>query len=52
MTKNVKILQQKKKNLHFFDQIAISFSLGLYKGRPSYRRSLQPLKGNIKHFKT
>ncbi len=27
-------------------------SLGLHKGRPSYRRSLQPSKENIQHFKT
>ncbi len=27
-------------------------SLGLYEGRPSYRRSLQPSKENIQHFKT
>jgi hypothetical protein len=27
------------------------WSLGLHKGRPSYRRSLQPSKENIQHFK-
>jgi hypothetical protein len=27
-------------------------SLGLHKGHPSYRRSLQPSKENIQHFKT
>jgi hypothetical protein len=27
-------------------------SLGLQKGRPSYRRSLQPSKENNQHFKT
>jgi hypothetical protein len=26
--------------------------IGLQKGRPSYRRSLQPSKENIPHFKT
>ncbi len=30
----------------------ICLSLGLHKRRPSYRRSLQPSKENIKHFKT
>jgi hypothetical protein len=25
---------------------------GLHKGRPSYRKSLQPSKENIQHFKT
>jgi hypothetical protein len=29
----------------------IYFSLGLPKVHPSYRRSLQPLKENIQHFK-
>ncbi len=33
-------------------KIAIFLSLGLNKGRPSYRRSLQPSKENIQHFKT
>jgi hypothetical protein len=32
--------------------IAIYLSLGLHKGRPSYRRSLQPSKEKIQHFKT
>jgi hypothetical protein len=32
-------------------KIAIYLSLGLYEGRLSYRRSLQPLKNKIKHFK-
>ncbi len=30
----------------------ICLSLGLHNGRPSYRRSLQPSKDNIQHFKT
>ncbi len=41
-----------KFNLDFFDQkFSICLSLGLHKGRPSYRRSLQPWKENIQHFK-
>jgi hypothetical protein len=43
---------QLKKNLYFLSNLAIYLSLGLYKGRPSNRRSLQPSKENIKHFKT
>jgi hypothetical protein len=40
-------------NFYFLDKkIAIYLSLGLHKGRPSYRRKLQPSKENIKHFKT
>ncbi len=35
-----------------WSKIAIYFSLGLYKGRPSYRRSLQLSKENIQHLKT
>jgi hypothetical protein len=35
-----------------FKKVAIYLSLGLPKGRPSYRRSLQPSKENIQHFKT
>ncbi len=31
---------------------AIYLLLGLHNGRPSYRRSLQPSKENIQHFKT
>ncbi len=33
-------------------KIAIYLSLGLHKGRPSYKRNLQPSKENIQHFKT
>jgi hypothetical protein len=36
----------------FFIKIAIYLSLGLLKGCPSYRRSLQPSRENIRHFKT
>ncbi len=32
--------------------MATYLSLGLHKGRPSYRRSLQPSKEYIQHFKT
>jgi hypothetical protein len=32
-------------------KIAIYLSLGLFKGRPSYRRSLQLPKENIQHLK-
>jgi hypothetical protein len=39
-------------NIYFLDKkIAIYLSLGLHKGRPSYRRG-QPSKENIQHFKT
>jgi hypothetical protein len=41
------------KNLIFLlSKIAIFLSLGLHKGRPSYRRSLQPSKESIQDFKT
>ncbi len=36
---------------YFDKKIVIYLSLGLHKGRPSYRRSLQPSKENIHHFK-
>ncbi len=45
MTKNWKKCKAGKK-------FAIYLTLGLHKGRPSYRRSLQPSKDNIQHFKT
>jgi hypothetical protein len=42
-----------KFNFYSFDQkIAIYLSLGLHKGRPSYRRSLQLSKENIQYLKT
>ncbi len=47
-----KKLQMKKYQIFFWSKIAIYLSLGLHKGRPSYRRSLQPSKENIQHFKT
>jgi hypothetical protein len=43
-----KITAEKKK---FGSKTTIYLSLGLHKGRPSYRRSLQPSKNNIQHFK-
>jgi hypothetical protein len=38
--------------IFFISKIAIYLSLGLQKGCPSYRRSLQSSKENIQHFKT
>ncbi len=43
-----KIIQLK---FFFVSKIAIFLSLGLHKGHPSYRRSLQPSKRNNQHFK-
>ncbi len=43
---------QKWKKFTAEKKFAIYLSLGLRKGRPSYRRSLQPSKMNIQHFKT
>jgi hypothetical protein len=39
------------KNLQL-NKTAIYLSIGLNKGLPSYRRSLQPSKENIQKFKT
>ncbi len=36
----------------FGSKTTVYLSLGLHKGRPSYRRSLQPSKENIQYFKT
>ncbi len=47
-----KIYSWKLNFLFSWSKIAIYLSLGLHKGRPSYRRSLQLSKENIKHFKT
>jgi hypothetical protein len=41
-----------EKRLFFISKTTIYLSLGLHKGFPSYRRSLQPSKENIQHFKT
>jgi len=35
----------------FLSKLAIYLYLGLHKGRPSYRMSLQPSKENTQHFK-
>ncbi len=51
MTKNWE-KYSRKKYLFFGSKIAIYLShLGLLKGRPSYRRYLQPTTENIQHFK-
>ncbi len=47
-----KIFQLKKKFYLFISKNAIQFSLGLHKGRPSYRRSLERSIESIQHFKT
>ncbi len=39
-------------NKKIWSKITIYLSLGLHKGRPSYRRTLQLSKENIQHFKT
>ncbi len=46
-----KITANKKIQLFFISKIAIYLSLGLHKGRPSYKRSLQPSRKNIQHLK-
>jgi hypothetical protein len=52
MTKNWKKFTADKKLNFFASKNTIYITLGLYKGRPSYRRSLQLSKENIQHFKT
>jgi hypothetical protein len=43
--------EENKIQLFFFNsEIAFYLSLGLHKGCPSYKRSLQPSKKNIQHF--
>jgi hypothetical protein len=39
-------------DVFFLSKPTIYLSLGLQKGRPNYRRSLQLSKENILHFKT
>jgi hypothetical protein len=51
MTKNLKKFKTGKKFIFFKTKIAIFLSLGLYKGQPSYRRSLQPSEEKIQQFK-
>jgi hypothetical protein len=50
MTKKIKKFTAEKKILG--SKTTIYLSIGLHKGRPSYRRSLQSSKENIQHFKT
>jgi hypothetical protein len=45
-----KKIQLKFFYIFFCSKIAIYLSLGLLKGRPSYMRSLQPLKENIQEI--
>jgi hypothetical protein len=52
MTKNWEKITAEMKYIFSGSKIAIYLSLGLHKGRPSYRRSLHPSKENIWHFKT
>ncbi len=47
-----KKLLLKKNNKFFGSKTTIYLSQGLHKGRPSYRRSLQPSKQNIQYLKT
>jgi hypothetical protein len=49
MTKNRKNIAEK--NEFEKNQTTIYLSLGLQKGRPSYKRSLQLSKENIQHLK-
>jgi hypothetical protein len=48
----MKKITAEKKLIFFGSKTTIYLSLGLQKGRPSHRRSLQPSKENIHHFKT
>jgi hypothetical protein len=53
MTKNWREKITVKNFLFLWDKkTTIYLSLGLQKGRPRYRRSLQPSKENIQNFKT
>ncbi len=52
MTKNWNKNLKQKYFILFYLKTAINLSLGLNKGRLSYRRSLHPLKKNVQHFKT
>jgi hypothetical protein len=49
MNKNWKNVAEE--NIFFLSKIAIDLSLGLLKGCPSYRKSLQPSKEIIRYFK-
>jgi hypothetical protein len=52
MTKNWKKFTAKKNTTNFWINGYRYLSLGLHKGRPSYKRNLQLSKGNILHFKS
>jgi hypothetical protein len=55
MTKNLKKCTAEKKLIRYIfclSKVAIYMYLSFHKGRLSYRRSLQPSKENIQHFKT
>jgi hypothetical protein len=53
MTKKLKKKITAEKKLNFFgSKTTIYLSLGLHKGRPGYRRSLQPSTENIQYLKT
>ncbi len=52
MTKNWKKFTAEKKLNFFGSKPTIYLSLGLHKGRPSYKRSIQLSKENNQHFKT
>ncbi len=52
MTKNLKKFIAKKEINFFGSKTTLYLLRGLHKGRPSYRKSLQPSKENIQHYKT
>jgi hypothetical protein len=56
MTKNLKKCTAENFFLYiyynFLSKIAMTLFLGLHKGRPTYRRSLEASKEDIQHFKT
>jgi hypothetical protein len=49
---NLKRIYNWKKLKIFLSKISFYLTVDLHKGRQSYRRSLQPSKENIQHFKT
>jgi hypothetical protein len=53
MTKSLKKFNGENFLFIYLSKLAIDLSLGLHKkGRPGYRKGLQPSKENIQHFKT
>jgi hypothetical protein len=49
----IKTFTDENSFFNFLDQkLQLTYSKASKKGRPSYRRSLQPSKENIQHFKT